>query len=124
MTLKVVFRRAARAELVRAIADASPMAIGSASAVLAVVLGIAWTSDVFALDRVGAIDAAKRQVRNKCTDETPCTFTAKLESNKWYVRVEFTKRAAPQAKPLPYRGGHAIFVFDQSGKVVGRIEGQ
>jgi hypothetical protein len=40
------------------------------------------------------------------------------------VRVEFTKRATPQGKPLPYKGGHAIFVFDKSGRVVGRVEGR
>ena len=98
--------------------------IRSASAALLIVLGVSWTSDADALDRVGAIDAAKRQVKNKCTDETPCTFTATVENNKWHVRVVFTRRASPQDKPLPYRGGHAIFVFDQGGKVVGRIEGQ
>jgi len=36
--------------------------------------------------------------------------------------VEFTKRNSPQDKPFSYPGGHAIFMIDQSGKVVGRIE--
>jgi len=55
---------------------------------------------------------------------TPCTFTAKIENKKWHVRVEFTKRNSPQDKPFSYPGGHAIFMIDQSGKVVGRIEGK
>jgi len=83
-----------------------------------------WASHAAALDRVGAIDVAKRHVGSKCSPVTPCTFTAKTENNKWYVRVEFTKRNSPQDKPLPYPGGHAIFIMDQSGKVVGRIEGE
>ena len=74
-----------------------------------------------ALDRAGAIEAAKREVKGKCTPETPCKFTANLERDKWHVRVEFTRRD-PQDKAVLYPGGHAIFIFNQSGKVVGRIE--
>ena len=83
-----------------------------------------WTAGAAALDRQGAIDVAKRQVGDKCGSATPCTFDAKTENNKWIVRVEFTKRDSPQDKPLPYRGGHAIFIIDQGGKVVGRVEGK
>jgi hypothetical protein len=88
------------------------------------VLIATWASYATALDRVGAIGVAKRQVGSKCSPVTPCTFTAKTENNKWYVRVEFTKRNSPQDKPLPYPGGHAIFIMDQSGRVVGKIEGE
>ena len=91
---------------------------------LVVVLGISWSPWVAALDRVGAIDAARKQVKHKCTDATPCKFTATQEGNRWQVRVEFTRRASPEAKPMPYKGGHAIFVFDQGGRVVGRVEGR
>jgi hypothetical protein len=70
----------------------------------------AWASCAAALDREGAIDAVKRQVKNRCSPATPCTFTAKPEKSKWVVRVEFTKP-----------GGHAIYMLDQSGKIVGRI---
>jgi hypothetical protein len=95
-----------------------------ARAVLLAVVGVAWLPAAAALDRQGAIEAARKQVRHKCTDATPCKFTAAQEGNRWQVRVEFTKRATPQDKPVPYKGGHAIFVFDQGGRVVGRIEGQ
>jgi len=74
-----------------------------------------------ALDREGAIEAAKRQTKDKCGSYTPCTFTAKMENNKWFVRVEFTRRNSLEERPSPYPGGHAIFVFDQTGKVVGRM---
>lgn len=84
----------------------------------------AWTPGAAALDRQGAIDVAKRQVGGKCSAATPCTFTAKSENRKWTVRVEFTKRNSPQDKPIAYPGGHAIFIIDQSGKVVGRVEGK
>jgi len=72
-----------------------------------------WAPYVAALDREGAVDAAKRQLKSKCTAATPCTFSAKAEGAKWYVRVEFTKR-----------NGHAILIFDQTGKLVGRVEGK
>lgn len=69
------------------------------------------------LDRDGAIDVAKRQVKNRCSSETSCTFTAKREKDKWYVRVDFPKR--PQDK----RAGHSIWVVDQNGRIVGRVQG-
>jgi len=95
----------------------------SLTAFMAVFLA-SWASCAAALDRGGAIDVARRQVGNKCSSATPCTFTAKTENKKWYVRVEFTKRNSPQEKPTSYPGGHAIFMIDQSGKVVGRIESE
>lgn len=88
------------------------------------VLMASWAPGAAALDRQGAIDVAKRQVGSKCSAATPCTFTATAENKKWVVRVEFTKRSSPQDKPLPYPGGHAIFMIDQGGKVVGRVEGR
>jgi hypothetical protein len=81
-----------------------------------------WVASAAALDRSGAIEAAKREVKGKCTSETPCKFTATAEKGNWTVRVDFTKRNSPQDKALPYPGGHAIFVINQTGKVVGRIE--
>jgi hypothetical protein len=81
-----------------------------------------WVASAAALDRSGAIEAAKREVKGKCTPETPCKFTATAEKGNWTVRVDFTKRNSPQDKALPYPGGHAIFVINQTGKVVGRIE--
>lgn len=70
-----------------------------------------WAVSAAALDREGAIEAAKRQFKTRCTSETPCKFTAKVEKDKWYVRVEFTE-------------GHAILILNQTGKVVGRVEGK
>ena len=83
-----------------------------------------WAKPAAALDRDGAIETAKRQVKPKCTSEAPCKFTANLERDKWYVRVEFTRRNSPGEQPMPYRGGHAIFVINHAGKVVGRVEGK
>ena len=90
---------------------------------LTLVLG-SWVLSASALDRAGAIDAAKREVKSRCTTATPCTFEAKAEKANWYVRVQFTKRNSPQDEPLPYPGGHAIFIINQSGKVIGRMEGE
>lgn len=83
-----------------------------------------WASCAAALDREGAIDVAKRQVRSKCRSVALCTFNAKVENNKWYVRVEFTKGDPTQDKSPPRPGSHAIFIIDQNGKVVGRIESE
>ena len=88
---------------------------------MAVACGL-WAVSAAALDRDGAIDAAKRQVKDRCTSATPCTFTARQERDKWHVRVEFTKRKSPEEKPLAYPGGHAIFIFDATGRVIGRVE--
>jgi hypothetical protein len=49
-------------------------------------------------------------VKDRCTSGTACAFNAKLEKDKWYVRVQ-------------YPGGHAIFIIDQTGTIVGRMEG-
>ena len=89
---------------------------------LPMLLLVCWVKSAAALDRDGAIEAAKRQAKPNCTSEAPCKFTAKLEKDKWYVRVEFTQRNWPEEKAAPYRGGHAIFVINHAGKVVGRIE--
>ena len=70
-----------------------------------------WASPASALDRSGAIDVAKGQVAHRCTQQTPCTFDAKLHEGNWHVRVA-------------YPGGHAIFVINQAGKVIGRMEGE
>ena len=85
---------------------------------------VAWVSSASALDRAGAIDVAKRQVEGRCTTTTPCTFDAQVHEGNWHVRVQFTKRNAPQEKPLPYSGGHAVFIVNQTGKVIGRMEGK
>ncbi len=100
------------------------MAANRALAVIMALVLAPWALCAAALDREAAIDVAKRQVKNKCSSTTPCNFTAKVEKDKWYVRVEFTKRNSPQEKPFSYPGGHAIFIINQSGKVVGRLEGE
>src|SRR5207249_1339674 len=81
------------------------------AAVAATVLA-SWAPWAAALDRDGAIEVAKRQVRGKCDSTTPCTFTATTAEGKWHVRVDFPKLNAPQGKPLSYPGGHAIFIID------------
>ena len=34
------------------------------------------------------------------------------------------KRTSPEEKAFPYPGGRMIFIINQTGKVVGRIEGK
>jgi hypothetical protein len=87
--------------------------IGSGRLPLVMLVSACWVVPAAALDRGGAIEAAKREMKSRCTAEAPCTFTARVEKDKWYVRVEFAKR-----------GGHAILIFNQTGKVIGRVEGQ
>ena len=75
------------------------------------VAAIALSAPAAALDREGAIQKARDQVKAKCVAETPCTFDAKLDGNRWYVRVA-------------YPGGKVIFIIDQTGKIIGRMEGK
>jgi hypothetical protein len=82
-----------------------------AGAALAAALVAAWSSCALALDRAGAIEAAKRQAGSRCSTAASCTFDAKLENNQWTVRVQFPE-------------GHAIYIFNQSGKVVGTVTGR
>jgi len=114
-----------RADALKRAAQQDYLAVMATNRALAVIMALvlaSWASCAAALDRERAIDVAKREVQSKCSPATPCTFTAKLEKDKWYVRVEFTRRASPNAKPLPYPGGHAIFIINPTGKVVGRVE--
>jgi hypothetical protein len=73
-----------------------------------------WVAPAAALDRAGAIEAAKREMKGTCTAESPCKFSAEPQEGKWHVRVEFSKGNSPQA----------ILIFNQAGKVVGRIQGK
>ena len=82
-----------------------------------VVLLAASAAFAAALDKNAAIDVAKRQVKGRCTDAAPCAFTAKREGNQWHVRVQFTERQPDKKSP-----GHAIFIIDQNGKIIGRVE--
>jgi len=73
-----------------------------------------WVQPAAALDRGGAIEAARKEMKRDCTPQAPCKFTAWSEKDKWYVRVESADRKSP----------HAILIFNQTGKVVGRIAGK
>jgi hypothetical protein len=79
----------------------------------------AWASPAAALDRAKAIEVAKKEAGEKCAGDAACTFTAKVEEGKWHVRVDFPKDAA--SKKTNFRG-HTIFIINQMGKIVGRIE--
>jgi hypothetical protein len=96
----------------------------AAAAALAGLVLAAWSPHAAALDRMGAIEVAKRQMGSQCSATRACSFDAKLENGKWNVRVQFTKGEAASDKPSSASGGHAIFMIDQRGKVVGRIEGK
>ena len=80
----------------------------------------AWTPPAAALDRVRAIEVAKKEVGDRCKADAACTFTAKAEGNKWHVRVDFPKAAGKKAT----HRDHAIFILGPTGRIVGRIEGK
>ena len=96
--------------------------MSQAFAAVVAVVASSWTLSAAALDRVGAIDVAKREVKDKCTASAPCEFTATAKEGKWHVRVDFPK-GAPGRKKAAARG-HAIFIINQTGKIVGRVEGR
>ena len=80
----------------------------------------AWTPPAAALDRVRAIEVAKKEVGDRCKGDAACTFTAKAEGNKWHVRVDFPRPARAKAT----HRDHAIFILGPTGRIVGRIEGK
>ena len=85
-----------------------------------VVAACAWTPSAAALDRVRAIEVAKKEVGDRCKADAACTFTAKAEGNKWHVRVDFPRAAKSKAT----HRDHAIFILGPTGRIVGRIEGK
>ncbi len=89
------------------------MATNRALAAVVAAAFASWAPWAAALDRDAAIEVAKRQVKGKCDSTTLCTFTATTAEGKWHVHVDF-----------PKPGRHAIFIIDQGGKVVGRLEGK
>ena len=88
--------------------------------IAAFAFALAWAAPAAALDRAGAIEAARKEAGEKCKGETPCTFTAKAEGKQWHVRVEFPK--APKKKAS--LKDHAIYIIGPTGKIVGRVEGK
>jgi hypothetical protein len=80
----------------------------------------AWAPSAAALDRVRAIEVAKKEVGDKCKAEAACTFTAKAEGKQWHVRVDFPRAARAKAS----HRDHAIFIIGPTGRIVGRIEGK
>jgi len=88
--------------------------------ILAAAAALACAAPAAALDRVGAIEVAKKEAGEKCKRETPCTFTAKAEGKQWHVRVDFPKAAKAKAS----HKDHAIYIIGPTGKIVGRVEGK
>ena len=79
------------------------------------------TSTAAALDRVRAIETAKKAMGDKCATESACAFDATRVEGKWRVRVDFAKGGAakPKTKASP-----AIFLINDAGRIVGRIGSQ
>ena len=88
--------------------------------ILAVASTLAWAAPAVALDRVGAIEVARKEAGEKCKGDKVCTFTAKAEGKQWNVRVDFPKAAKAKAS----HRDHAIYIIGPTGKIVGRVEGK
>lgn len=80
-----------------------------------------WAPPAAALDRAGAIEAAKREAGDRCSADAACTFTAKVEEGKWHVRVDFPRDKTSRKTKF---SGHTIYIINQTGKIVGRVEGK
>ena len=88
--------------------------------ILAVAAALVCAAPAAALDRVGAIEIAKKEAGEKCKGDKACTFTAKAEGKQWNVRVDFPKAAKAKAS----HRDHAIYIIGPTGKIVGRVEGK
>ena len=82
----------------------------------------AWAPAALALDRAKAIEIAKKESGERCAGDAACKFTAKVEEGKWHVRVDFPASASSKSKSK-FRG-HTIFIMNQTGRIVGRVEGK
>jgi hypothetical protein len=94
---------------------------------VAIALLVAVAGDALAAsitDEASAIAEARKYVKARCSDQSPCRFRPRREGPRWNVWVEFTRRDSPGAKPHPYTGGHVILYFDGDGRLVKRIEGE
>ena len=82
----------------------------------------AWAPAALALDRAKAIEVAKKESGERCAGDAACKFTAKVEEGKWHVRVDFPT-SAPSKSKSKFRG-HTIYIINQTGRIVGRVEGK
>jgi hypothetical protein len=82
----------------------------------------AWAPAALALDRAKAIEIAKKESGERCAGDAACKFTAKVEEGKWHVRVDFPTSSSPKSKSK-FRG-HTIYIMNQTGRIVGRVEGK
>ena len=73
-------------------------------------------------DNESAIAAAKRWLKARCNNDTPCTFKPEQEGNQWRVWVQLTRRHAPNEAPRPYPGGTLVLYFDAKGNLIRRLE--
>ena len=94
------------------------------TAMVAAALGLkvgAGTTEI--TDAASAIRAAKNYTKGRCTNETPCTYKPEHEGKQWRVWVQLTRRNSPREVARPYPGGTIILYFDESGKLLRRLEG-
>ena len=103
-------------------------ALAAATPVLGVVYWLIAGAVAFAADEspisddASAVAAAKRYLKARCTDETPCKFKPEQEGKQWRVWVQLTKRDAANRAPRPYPGGTLILYFDAKGNLTRRLE--
>lgn len=61
-----------------------------------------------------AVDAAKRWMKARCTDKSPCKFRAERQGKEWRVWVQ----------PKPKDPTRVILFFDREGNLIRRIDGE
>ncbi len=66
----------------------------------------------FAIDRTRAIEVAKTALGEKCAAPDACKFDATRAEGKWRVRADFGKG----------KGTPAIFLINDAGRIVGRVD--
>jgi hypothetical protein len=65
--------------------------------------------------REQAVDAAKRWMKARCTERTPCKFRAERQGKEWRVWVHPGKPKDPT---------RVILFFDRQGNLLRRIDGE
>ena len=62
-----------------------------------------------------AVDAARRWMKARCTDKSPCRFRAERQGKDWRVWVHPGKAKDPT---------RVILFFDREGNLIRRIDGE
>jgi len=100
------------------------MQLSATAAAVALALAGAAALAAEELTEQQAVAIAAAQTKSQCSSSTPCNFKSRRQDGKWYVLVQYTRRASAGAPPTPYPGGHTTFVISDAGTIEKTLPGR